>query len=316
MFVSQLIGFSQDTVLSKTNGPSVAIYSQIDEEQTLKRQRISDQKEVQVEIFSDNKNTDESLIQVKIIYEQSTYNDSTNNLISPVNHKSQALNDCRFICDVSNIGRNLDKGQTLLTSYFQPIRRTIDLHSESCLSMIDTDEPGNLIICDNDKTDQKWLLRQSKQICRKYIRLNINKDLIRKRIQHFLVEFGRKARKEYWLYRNFFCRNNNISLIYRWLITFHRFTTEFVNYKVKFSKNKTTTKMANEALVANRRIQKILTDTTGITKEANDENAIHAGQQPSDVGTKRLPKNQRTTDNNRLLLTENAQDSSEKEFRK
>lgn len=318
MFVFQLIGFNQDTALNKTTQSSSAFYSQADEEscKISKRPRFSEfYDRLQVETSTDNKNTNDSLIQVKIVYDQSANNDPINILINTL--QPQALNICEPNCLVST--GNLDKGQTLLTSYFQPIKSTTDLHTETRLSPIEIDEPGNLIICDNEKTDQKWLLWRSKHICRKYIRLNISKNLIHKRIQRFLVLFARKAQKQFWSRRNLFKENNKVTRIYRWLITFHRFITEFVKEsKGKFSKKKTKTKtkMTSEALVANRRIQKILNDNVGTAREGNDENTVHTGQQPSDVGTKRLPKNQRITDNNRLLLTENAQESSEKEFRK
>lgn len=260
--------------------------------ETPERPKIESKDQFRVKILSGN---DDSLIQVKIVYE-----------------RAENVNKC----DVNDIRKHLEKGQTLLTSYFQPIKRTNDLSPlERRPNSIEINDPGNLIIkCNNN---QKWNFKRSKRICRKYARLNICKYSVRKRTGIFLVQFAQKSRKEFSSHRWYwFRKNSKVSFIHRCLITYHRFIVEYVNQLNKPQSERKTTNMTTEALVTNRRIQKMLNDNIGTpVKETNDENILHTGQQQIDVGTKRLQaKNQRISENNRLLLTENSHETSEKDF--
>lgn len=73
-------------------------------------------------------------------------------------------------------------------------------------------------------------------------------------------------------------------------------------------------KMTTEALVINRRVQKLLNENNTNMRDSNEENPTPV-HNPSDAGAKRPPKNQRTSDNARqLLLTENVQESVEKDI--
>lgn len=246
-----------------------------------------------------------SVLQVKIIYEH-------------INTKCKILDEKTTTgitkSGVLNSGQHLSKGQTLLTSYFQPIRkRNHDRPSEKLESSIEIEDPADLAVSNIAEIDKKRLLCLSKQIRRKYNRLSTGKYMIRLKTVEFLVNFAQKARKQYSAHWNRYRRNKNVSFVYRCLITFQQFAIELAKRR-KSETKESSSKMTTEALVTNRRVQKFLNENTS-AREMSEEHIIHTVQ--SDSGAKRLPKNQRTSDNTRLLLlSENGQESSEKDFRK
>lgn len=236
-----------------------------------------------------NAHDNSCLIQVKILYD---HDDS--------NHG--------YKCDIDDNSERLVKGQTLLTSYFYPLQKTTnDLNNDEV--SIDVEKHSDSTINDITKTEKRYPL-WNRRIQRKYRNLKISKYFIRQRIQQFLIQLISKARKKFsprW-YR--FQRNNNLSVVYRCIITYHLFTTEFINQR-KSNISTVAAKMTTEAIVTNRRVQKFSSDCASSHEEPT---AMHIVSQ-SDVGAKRLPKNQRTNDSTRLLLlSEHTQESSEKDF--
>lgn len=237
----------------------------------------------------DNSHDDSSLIQVKILY---VHNDA--------NHRHK--------CDINDNNERLLKGQTLLTSYFHPYQKTTNVLNHDYMGVsIDVEEHSGSTVKDLATTEKKYL---SRQIRRKYKNLKICKYFIRRRTKNFLVQLISKARKKFSPRWHRFQRNNNLSFVYRCIFTYHLFTTEFINQR----ENKVATvpaKMTTEAIVTNRRVQKILSDSAS----SHEENTtVHTVSQ-NDAGNKRLPKNQRINDSTRLLLlSEHAQESSEKDF--
>lgn len=218
-------------------------------------------------------------------------------------------------CDLPDCSTNLIKGQTLLTSYFHPIQNRLNEKNSNKKSYsFQIDDSGDFIITDDEKPDRKLLNWYSRKICKKYIRLHISKYLIRQKLQQFFVHLACKVRKLYLVGWNRFQRNKNVSIVFHCLISYHQFTTAFLNRNTPITIEKSI-KMTTEALVSSRRIHKLLNENVSNVKEINDEHAMHMGQHQTDSAAKRLPRNQRTSENARLLLlNENAQESSEKDF--
>lgn len=252
-----------------------------------------------------------SIIQVKILYETSSLNQNINQItdcktefgiVEPHVPKSD-------INENSTLSESLIKGQTLLTSFFRPIQRKRNDSIEIETVYNDHDDSFELIISDNEKTD-KHLLLCGKRILRKYRRLNASKYLVRRKIIEFLVQVAQKSRKQFATKWHRF-PNKNVTFVYQCLISYHRFITAYVNINNRSEEK--SKRMTTEAISINRRVQKLLNDNPS-ARETHDEN-VPTTQSHSDAGAKRLPKNQRTSDNSRqLLLTENAQESSD--FRK
>lgn len=265
----------------------------------------------------------ESLVQVKIVYNLDDIGkNSSSNRILDCKSELDAPNPVGRQCDNTeiNVASNdgLIKGQTLLTSYFRPIqRKRVEQIDDSVELTIEINEPDSIEISDHQEPlcDRSNLLLHRKQIRRKYNRLTVCKYLLRKRLQQFLVRLAAKLRRQYsahWRHR--FQRNKIVQFVYRCLISYHEFTRTFLTQDNRGIVEKNRPNMTTEALVINRRIQKLLNDNNANMRDTNDEHPAPA-HNPSDAAAKRAPKNQRTSDNARqLLLTENAQESNEKDF--
>lgn len=273
--------------------------------------------------YEDNLNLDDNgaVIQVKIVY-----NPSESIACTPISSCKTELNLTNpngRTCDINSSGANesLLKGQTLLTSFFQPIRNkiatnTTDTFDDSIELTINIDE--NIAINDEEhQPEQKHLLWHRKQILRKYNRLKAGKYLIRKRHHHLLIRLASKARRHFSKHWHRFQRNKNVQFVYRYLISYHVFARTFLRQsKGKVEPNSTETTIESLAIV--RRVQNILNDNNAAMRDASEENP-QPTHNLNDVGAKR-PKNdrsQRSTDNARqLLLMENVQESSEKDLSK
>lgn len=241
---------------------------------------------------NDNNN---SLFQVTILYEDCGINISSDHEIA----QHGTLNSYGHKSDINDNSERLIKGQTLLTSYFHPVQK-----SSNAINYNDLADSVELAI------EKKSLLECNKQIHKKYRRLNVCKHLIRQQTQQFLIHLILKARKNYSPHWHRFQRKKIFAYLHRCIVTYHLFTAELIN---KHKVPKVSANMNIEALVTNRRVQKFLTDNAGSNAREITEENVHAIQQ-SDVGAKRLPKSQRTSDSTRLLLlSENAQESSEKD---
>lgn len=282
-------------------------------------------------------------IQVKILYE--TNSDKQSATINPkLNIEYTGLTHTK--CNINeNCTSNdsLIKGQTLLTSFFRRIEEKsnenlIDggnddtKHIDFDNHHVDDDDdeydnpleidyaPTNeLIPSDCEKTERKCMQLHRKRIRRKYKRIST----VRQRAVDLLVRLVKTIRKHFTTNGHRF-RNKNVLFVYQCLLLYHRFTREFVKQS-KSSETPTATttlnqhklKMTTEAITINRRVQKLLNDHTN-TKDASDDAAVVTTvttPNHTDGGAKRPPKSQRSSDNSRLLLlTENAHESSEKDF--
>lgn len=236
---------------------------------------------------STSTNTDDdksSLIHVKIFYE------SDKNVQNNIRGNNYAIKDCNI--------EHLSKGQTLLTSYFHPLLRVAN----------DNDFKGVEV---KRQIRDITISLQSKRIRKRYRRLRLRQYLIRKRTRQFLVHLILGVRKNFSHHWHRFQRYKKISFVYRCIISYHLFTTEFQRH-TKIEIPKVPTKTTIETLVTNRRVQQFISGESA--REMTDENiSAHTVQQHSDVGPKRLLRNQRTHQSI-LLLSENAQESSEKDF--
>lgn len=271
-------------------------------------------------------------IQVKIFYGP-TNNNSQNTL------KIENI-DSSFKCDINEnctANDSLSRGQTLLTSYFRPIERkpkkSIDVCNDDAENHHDFDNDNDycddddelpkleidyaptseLMISDSEKTDEKCLLLNRKRIRKKYSRIST----VRQRVTKLLTCLARTIRKQFCVNWHRF-HDENVLFVYQCIISFHRFTSAFVEQSKRKDTilNESKLKMTTEAITINRRVQKLLNDNNGNVKETNDD-AVTTVTTPihNDGGAKRPPKNQRSSDNSRLLLlTDNAHESSEKDF--
>ncbi|XP_031624264.1 uncharacterized protein LOC116341381 isoform X2 [Contarinia nasturtii] len=289
-YAEKLIGFAYDEILNDNSDLTCKVNQEISEKkhQPLipKKTKTSD---FSSQILQDDSKLDVNgtLIHIKIIYDN----------CNTSNNGQQSENYCGQKYNING------DGQTLLTKYFHPIHRK-KVDAEDLIILTETEK--------DKKTDRKYLHLHSKQINKKYRKLRTRKYFMRQKTTAFLVCIAQKLRKFYSTHWHRFRQNRNVSLAYRCVITFYRYTTEFVNC-VKHQIPQISSNMSIEALVTNRRVQKILNDNV---REITEENNAHIGQQhQSDGSAKRLPKNQRTSDSTRLLLlAENAQESSEKDF--
>lgn len=318
----QLIGLRYDEVLNESNVSSGPQNQQTSEKSVCDRTCETVKPYTQVRTVESNAgvqqlpDTSKPRIKVKILFESN----------EPNPHENQ-YSDCKIeyesvYCDASECEisekKSLLKGQTLLTSYFHPIQKKPNDLSD-CALQIDSDidigieDSNNLVISDNNKTDQKCLISCARQICRKYNRLKVCKYLIRRKIVKILVQLSWRIRQKFTPRWHRF-ENKNVRFVYQCIISYHRFTAALAEQSQKRIGNKNTTKALKttiEAITINRRVQKLLNETN--MKETIEDNSPTTHN--SDTSVKRPPKNQRTTDTSRLLLlTENAQDTAEKDY--
>lgn len=290
-----MIGLSYEDTLNQSNGHTCKINQQ--QIETNHQKLISKKPDFSIADSSSQINQGVSqldingtLVHVKIIYDKiaETHNNNING-------------------DISSSSGIINKGQTLLTSYFHPIKQKDNVDDlESSVQLTNIIE--SLVQEKVSNIDKKYLFRQRKQIIRRYRKYISRKYLARQRTATFLVHITRRLHRKYSTHPRL-RHNENVSLVYRCLIIFHRYTTELVNC-VKYKITQISSNMSTETLIASRRVQKIINDNV------SEENNHIVQQQQTDASVKRLPtKNQRTSDSNRLLLlSENAQESSEKDF--
>lgn len=284
-----------------------------------------------------------SPIQVKILYETNGNEQCTTASVQRgIENTGSALKKCD-INESCTPNDSLIKGQTLLTSFFRPIdgnskKNSIDAGNDGAKNNafdddyhddddddVEYDNPLEIdyaptsesIASDCEKTDRKCLLLHRKRIRRKYYRLS----RVRQRAVELLVHLARTIRKRFTANRHRY-RNENVLFVYQCVSFYHRFSREFVKQSKSSETTNTATtttkfKMTTEAITINRRVQKLLNDHTNV-KETSDDVVVTTATAPNhsgDGGAKRPPKSQRSSDNSRLLLlTENAHESSEKDF--
>lgn len=297
-----MIGLKQDELLQKSIvQPSVL--SPLDYKKDVKSTAICNKNEFTVKSVHSNTNANNnSSIQVKILYEPSGIN------------QLETIY-CYEKSDINDKHDSLIKGQTLLTSYFRPIQKSItnDLNDDNLEISIQVNEPIDTTADEVLSGDSKFRRWQSKRICKKYKRLNIRKFFIRKQTNQFFTKLVLKTRKKFSPHWHRFRRNSNVSFVYRCIILYHLFVTELIN-REKHTIKILSAKMTTEALITNRRIQKFSNENVSNARDLSEEHQVTA--QPNDVGAKRLPKNQRTSESTMrlLLLSENTQESSDKDF--
>lgn len=284
-------------------------------------------------------------IQVKILYETNANKQCTTASVRRgIENAGSALNKCD-INENCTPNDSLIKGQTLLTSFFRPIdgnskKNSIDVGNDGAKKNAfdhvddyhadddDDDEYDNpleidyaptseSIASDCEKTDRKCILLHRKRIRRKYNRIST----VRQRTVDLLVHLARTIRKQFTANWHRF-RNEHVLFVYQCMSLYHRFAREFVKQSKSSETTTTATtklKMTTEAITVNRRVHKLLNDQAS-AKETSDDAAVTTVTTPNhsgDGGAKRPPKSQRSSDNSRLLLlTENAHESSEKDFGK
>lgn len=243
-------------------------------------------------------------IHVKIVYEIDEVKTNSTNQCgnSKLHENTVAANNT--LCEP------LLEGQTLLTSFFKPVPK----HTENVSLDYEFDISLNIDTSQNDLTissaDKKSLFQHSRRIRKKYKLLFFAKYLLRHQATKFLVHLiavirDRNSQLQYQL-----CHNRNVLIVHRCIVSYQQYTKELLALINETAEHRS--KMSSESLIINRRIQKLLNDNS---VNQNDENL--PAQHQNDGGVKRLPKNQRTGDNVRLLLfDEKAQESSEKDFRK
>lgn len=286
LFLFQLIGFNHERLLY---GNSICTPN---EQQQSSKSVKTDSPPRKIEKTSEKEiDLTKSPIQVKIVYEWN--NNKQNTLINAHNLNTDASYST---CDInSTTNDSLTKGQTLLTSYFRPIEQkstytivevpVVNEHddwNDSDNALHIDYAPTNVLTIGSGKTDKKCLLLQHrKRIRRKYKRIST----LRQRSIDLLLLLQRRY---------------PISWPQLHIILFQRVTCEFLKQSEQNETilNKDKLKMTTESIAINRRVQ----------KETNEFNN-------GDGAAKRPPKNQRSSDNSRLLLlSENVHESSEKDF--
>lgn len=259
-----------------------------------------------------------SEIQVRIIYE-------TNLLDSKPNLNLDSWRNANSIFNGRKNNNNdlvpaIEKGQKLLTSYFtrretKTILREIDdpeditEHLSDQINIDGNDEKS--ISISNDKLR----ILCYKTIRRKYHRFNCRRHLLKIRIAKNLVQIAKSFKKNFTRKWKQYRRNVNLLFVYQCIVSYHRFTEALAKTHKKFHvTNRSSKEMTTETIMINRRVQRILNDK----EQTNDDigSGVNNTNQP-DLVAKRLSKSQRANDNTKLmLLTENVQESAEKDFRK
>lgn len=208
----------------------------------------------------------------------------------------------------------LSKGQTLLTSFFE-VKRKPTATETSEIKNNDGNGPIEPIN-DYEPTEQSEpneiptnLLLHRHRILRKYCKLNKRNNIFKKRLQNFLVLIIRKNKEQTTRHWRQYSHNTNLLYVYQCILIYHQFTSAVLTKQ--FESND---KMTTDTIMINRRVQRILNENQNNGREANDDN--HLGPNVGDAATKRLPKSQRNANENNLLmlLTENANESTEKDY--
>lgn len=238
----------------------------------------------------------------------------------------------------------LEKGQTLLTSFFKKVERsekvervtnvssaaeiatdaqfndTTDI-SEYLPDPLDESDDDNKSGIDEHCERSPCLLRLRNQINRKYRRFAKQKYLLRSKIVKNLVFIVKAARHTFANNWNRFRSNACIQFVYKCIVSFHHLITVLIeqqqisetamqNVNVNVNEKMTST----ESIMINRRVQRLLHDKDQLADDIA-HNVGGTNAPATDSMNKRLPKNQRANESTKLLLSENVQDSSEKDFR-
>lgn len=272
-------------------------------------------------------------VSVKVIYQPSPVTQpvrlASNNLqsISKRCYKSDDQNN-NSRCE--NNVEDLEKGQTLLTSYFTVKRKPIAIEEQEkeakfddIYDIIDNSTPPPLEITCDEKSEyesslnKKTILKYRQQVLRKYLRFKKQKFLLRLRLTKRLVKIGRKSRKattNKWHHCN---KNKDLLFVYQcfWIFQVLSSSIEKMNNMNANKKSVAPTESpamrsySLENLMINKRAQRIMHDSNEFSDEPNSPVISH------DTAVKRLPKSHKANENVRLkLLSENQQESTEKDF--
>lgn len=229
----------------------------------------------------------------------------------------------------------VEKGQTLLTSFFHRAKRPNRIDSEQSV-LLGVDEvperkfsdttdiaeylPDPLEDTDDDLSDSRsssaQLLRLRKQIHRKYRRFVKQKFIQRTKICTNLTRVARSARYTFSNIWHEFHKNLLIQFVYKCIIVYHQLCGALVrrlqNDNRDMQQNVNEKLLNTEAIMINRRVQRLLSDKEQPADDGGGGTAVHTSA--ADPMNKRLPKSQRVNDSTKLLLNENGHDSPEKDF--
>lgn len=274
LFILQIIGHNLDKVLT-----SFIPIPPVNQATQIKKQA----KET-VQVKEEHEPTKQNLVVVKILYEPNANTQSITEVVEAPEIK-------------------LEKGQTLLTSFFKRKSiNSVDAHQsqriETTAETFDISEylPDPLEESD-DSSDG--------------VEINTGPLPRQKIVAHF-VKVCSSIRR--------FQGNSHVLFVYKCIIAFHRFihvlVKQIANENMKEVQSDSEKLASTESIMINRRVQRLLHDK----EHANDDNAgngvVGTNASPTDSMNKRLPKSQRANESTKLLLAENSQDSSEKDFRK
>lgn len=297
IFISQLIGRNLDNVLT-----SFIPIPPVNSARQFKKPKV------EVDNFWKEEQTAQNIVEVKIRYPNVNH-------YQPIAHIPEAADT------------KLEKGQTLLTSFFKrKSLNAVNAHQSQTIEVVS--ETGTDSTCDiseylpdplDESEDSSNEIETNatalpscprNRIIRKYQRINKQKQLSRQQIVARFVKVCRSIRR--------FQGNPHVLFVYKCIIAFHRFVHVLVEQISKENMKEVQSdndKMASpEVIMINRRVQRLLHDK----EPPNDEIAVNGvggtSTPPTDSMNKRLPKHQRANDSTKLLLAENSQDSSEKDF--
>lgn len=225
-------------------------------------------------------------------------------------------------CDQINCEHThkLEKGQTLLTSYFSALKN---------LSTTTTLNAQQALLSDNvNKSERKTRLKWRSIILRKYSKQNQRKKAtiyaLQRKLRKIVKRFKAKEAK-HWRPYNY---STDLLFVYLCINTYHTYTRLLLR---TFEPSEgDTVKSTNEkqllhTVLAKKYIQSAITtsrDTASISKTAINQlnsfrmNTVNATNVPngSDTAARRLSKTSKTIDNSRLmLLPESQHESTEKD---
>lgn len=217
-------------------------------------------------------------------------------------------------CDKNDEDKQLIKGQTLLTSYFKIQPKQSRVEANELQDDFEINHNFNDIEDTPAACGSKVLLFHRKRILQKYNRLSNRKHFMRARLKLFLVYVIRRNKSETAFHWREYIQNKNLLFIYLCILIYHQFTSAVVECEFGV-KSLNEEKMSTDAIMISKRVQRTLNDLANNGRETIDENNLV--QNLGDPITKRLPKNQRNTNDSNLLmlLSENANEATEKDFR-
>lgn len=222
---------------------------------------------------------------------------------------------CSALCDDTDLSisrlsnRSVSKGQTLLTSYFPVLKKTLPPPDASftiseCGDIDKVIEVGSECSASANNINPNWF---RVKIVRKYSRLINQQSCHRQKLLHKLeriVEKSKRSCAKRWLpYR----RQPLLLFAFLCIDAYHNYTNELAKMNglnAPVGKRPVTKATPIDVVVANKRVQKIV-------------NELNGGTTSDEVNAKRLTKGNRTAENARMmLLYENQQESAEKDISK